>query len=151
MAGPSGRDLSGERLRLPTTETTERYSIPHTGVRLHRHRRLMLPVTLLTAMSPSSPVTHSRSKATLFCPDCGHEGHVGGDWSVDTTGDRTTTACPECGARIDDRRVVERSHPERPLAGPAVVRRAVGTSRAIQKRMLEWWTAHGKRMLPTTG
>lgn len=108
----------------------------------------MLPVALLTGMSPTPTALHARprSKTTLFCPDCGHESHVGGDWNVEKTGGRTTTACPECGARIDDRRLAER-----PLAESAAVRRAVGTSRAIQRRVLEWWTAHGRRLLPTTG
>jgi predicted RNA-binding Zn-ribbon protein involved in translation (DUF1610 family) len=112
----------------------------------------MRSVALHTNMSPSSvPRPQPRSKATLFCPDCGHESHVGGDWRVETAGGRTTTACPECGARIDDRRHEERPNPGTSLAASAAVRRTVGTSLAVQRRLFEWWTRHGRRMFPTTG
>jgi transcription elongation factor Elf1 len=50
--------------------------------------------------------TEPRSKTTLFCPECGHESDVAGDWIVrdgDAAGGRTHT-CPECGTAIEGRR-----------------------------------------------
>jgi len=46
-----------------------------------------------------------RIKSVLFCPDCGHESLVGGDWTA--TDDYVTRTrhvrCPECAATIADR------------------------------------------------
>jgi predicted RNA-binding Zn-ribbon protein involved in translation (DUF1610 family) len=45
-------------------------------------------------------------KALLFCPDCGHESPVDGDWVLWTRtngGDRTVYACPVCGTVIQSR------------------------------------------------
>mgnify|MGYP006274317783 FL=1 len=40
-------------------------------------------------------------KTLLFCPACGHEAPIDGEWSVrrhrGAEGDRTVTECPECG------------------------------------------------------
>jgi len=40
-------------------------------------------------------------KSVLFCPACGHEAPIDGEWSVrhrhDVDGERTVTECPECG------------------------------------------------------
>jgi DNA-directed RNA polymerase subunit RPC12/RpoP len=44
-------------------------------------------------------------KATLFCPDCGHEGTLDGGWEVQRAGDRRRVRCPECYHVVDDRRV----------------------------------------------
>ena len=49
--------------------------------------------------------TAPRRKAVLFCPDCGHESSVGGDWIV--TDDYAARArrirCPDCAATVADR------------------------------------------------
>ncbi|MFB6100978.1 MAG: hypothetical protein ABEJ73_00245 [Haloplanus sp.] len=66
---------------------------------------------------PSTPdhdaesATAADSKATLFCPDCGHASPVDGDWDVRAAGDRRRVRCPDCRRVIDDRRV--RDHPTR--------------------------------------
>ncbi|EMA44155.1 phage terminase large subunit family protein [Halococcus saccharolyticus] len=43
-------------------------------------------------------------KTTLYCPDCGHESTIDGDWHVEHTTDddrdRAAYICPECGAVI---------------------------------------------------
>ena len=108
-------------------------------------------VRLLFTMSPSSP-SHSRprAKATLFCPDCGHESHVAGDWSVRTSAERITIDCPSCGARVDERpRTVEKPAPEastesttrfEPLLAP------VAASVAVQRRVIDWWKTQGDRL-----
>lgn len=54
-------------------------------------------------MSQADLAGPPRPKATLFCPTCGHESRVDGDWELRTVGGRETTVCPECGARLDDR------------------------------------------------
>lgn len=43
------------------------------------------------------PPSHAPShKSVLFCPACGHEGHVDGDWSVYPTLDGDVYRCPTC-------------------------------------------------------
>lgn len=51
----------------------------------------------------------SKPKTTLFCPECGHESDVAGDWIVrdgrngkDT--DERTHTCPVCETTIESRR-----------------------------------------------
>ncbi len=38
-----------------------------------------------------------RSKSVLFCPRCGHESPLNGDWVLDDDG---ACACPECQTPI---------------------------------------------------
>lgn len=47
----------------------------------------------------------TRRKAVLYCPVCGHESLVGGDWRVERagSGERVVYACPDCGHVIDVR------------------------------------------------
>ncbi|WP_066413149.1 hypothetical protein [Halorubrum aethiopicum] len=45
-----------------------------------------------------------RPKAVLFCPDCGHESGLPGDWIVDEGPGRTTHTCPACDATVEERR-----------------------------------------------
>ena len=57
-------------------------------------------------MSPkrsSAAGTRSRSKTTLFCPECGHESDADGDWLVEETPARETHTCPVCAATIEVR------------------------------------------------
>ncbi|PSQ66962.1 MAG: hypothetical protein BRD24_01830 [Halobacteriales archaeon SW_9_67_24] len=46
-------------------------------------------------------------KATLYCPDCGHESAIDGDWRVEHTTvddrDRAVYSCPVCGTVITRR------------------------------------------------
>jgi endogenous inhibitor of DNA gyrase (YacG/DUF329 family) len=40
-------------------------------------------------------------KAVLFCPVCGYDAPVDGEWTVaDASGDRTDIECPECGTLV---------------------------------------------------
>lgn len=54
----------------------------------------------------------SRQKATLFCPSCGHESDVAGDWIVHTENARQIYDCPVCNTTITKRLR------ERPLLAP---------------------------------
>jgi predicted RNA-binding Zn-ribbon protein involved in translation (DUF1610 family) len=57
-----------------------------------------------------------RRKATLFCPSCGHESPVEGDWRLENCADRTTYVCPACDTAITERPATEDAPalPERP-------------------------------------
>lgn len=64
----------------------------------------MSPPDAVAAPQASQPQRYRR-KATLFCPDCGHESPVDGDWDYRT---RTAPAveevrCPTCRTRISER------------------------------------------------
>jgi len=52
-----------------------------------------------------------RVKAVLFCPDCGHEGHATADWDTrdDYVDGTRSIVCPECGARVTERPLPNRS------------------------------------------
>lgn len=55
------------------------------------------------------PSIHTREqqpahKATLFCPDCGHESRINGDWLIQVHTASTSYECPACGTIIDTRR-----------------------------------------------
>lgn len=52
---------------------------------------------------PSEPTAEQRQKATLFCPDCGHESHITGDWEVRTSAGREMYVCPVCDAVLTTR------------------------------------------------
>jgi len=52
---------------------------------------------------PSTSEAASRSKAVLFCPECGHESRIDGDWTVHEDGAREVYECPDCGATVSDR------------------------------------------------
>jgi predicted RNA-binding Zn-ribbon protein involved in translation (DUF1610 family) len=53
--------------------------------------------------STSTPERQLSDKATLYCPDCGHESRINGDWLIDVHTDSLTYECPNCGAVIDSR------------------------------------------------
>lgn len=57
-------------------------------------------------MPPQHPDTfeaHSPQKTTLFCPGCGHQSDIAGDWTVRTVADRRVLDCPVCEIRITGR------------------------------------------------
>lgn len=57
-------------------------------------------------MKPSTSTTERQppDKATLHCPECGHESRINGDWTIHVLADSLTYECPECGTVIDSRR-----------------------------------------------
>lgn len=118
-----------------------------------------MPVVPLDSnMSPSrrTPRSQQRLKATLFCPDCGHESHVTGEWVVRTTAERVTTDCPDCGTRIDDRPWAGEpsdrpDSPNSPASFLDVAVAPIDLSWTVQRHLLAWWTTRGKRLLSTTG
>ncbi|MFC6872380.1 hypothetical protein [Halobellus marinus] len=55
-------------------------------------------------MTPSKSNPVSVTKATLYCPDCGHESRINGDWLLEVRPDSVDYGCPECGTTIDSRR-----------------------------------------------
>lgn len=56
-----------------------------------------------TDIGPGRP----RAKATLFCPECGHESNVDGDWRERRTHQSLRYRCPECHTTIATRPVSE--------------------------------------------
>lgn len=57
----------------------------------------MTSITSVPAQSTNTArPPDSRRKDVLFCPDCGHESPLGGDWLVDDTRDGRQLCCPEC-------------------------------------------------------
>jgi predicted RNA-binding Zn-ribbon protein involved in translation (DUF1610 family) len=74
---------------------------------------VVIPVEALSSsMTPATP-REPPDKATLHCPDCGHESPLDGDWNVHVHDRVTTHECPACGRTVDARR------DHRPLvAGP---------------------------------
>ena len=44
--------------------------------------------------------TGSRDKAVLFCPNCGHESAVDGDWQQVLGEETVLLRCPECGTDL---------------------------------------------------
>lgn len=54
-------------------------------------------------MTPSKN-PNAAAKATLFCPTCGHQSHINGDWTITVLADLTAYECPECEETIDTRR-----------------------------------------------
>jgi len=57
----------------------------------------------VSAHHPSPPTTEPRRKAVLFCPDCGHESAVDGDWNVHESNGRRVYECPVCAATVTTR------------------------------------------------
>lgn len=53
--------------------------------------------------------TDQRPKAALFCPECGHESGVDGDWtaSVDDAAGVLRLTCPDCGTELTRRPLSE--------------------------------------------
>lgn len=59
------------------------------------------PLPVQTTAPPSTP--RSRSKSVLFCPSCGHESELNGDWTLEMAGNTTTYRCPECRTVVNER------------------------------------------------
>lgn len=87
----------------------------------------------MTADDPTAgdpPGRDVPSKATLFCPDCGHRSRVDGDWNVVGTARAVHRVCPDC-------RTVIATRPADP--GGAGARRDGSRSRPAP--LLEVWGA----------
>jgi predicted RNA-binding Zn-ribbon protein involved in translation (DUF1610 family) len=54
--------------------------------------------------STSTPERQQPDKVTLYCPECGHESRINGDWIIHVLTDSLTYECPDCGVVIDSRR-----------------------------------------------
>ena len=50
----------------------------------------------------NTPLTDGlpKRKAVLFCPRCGHESRLSGDWRIEETNPGREYACPECGTTV---------------------------------------------------
>lgn len=57
-------------------------------------------------MKPSMSATERQppDKATLHCPECGHESPINGDWTIHVRAESLTYECPQCETVIDSRR-----------------------------------------------
>jgi predicted RNA-binding Zn-ribbon protein involved in translation (DUF1610 family) len=58
----------------------------------------------MAARNIPAPDGTPRRKAVLFCPRCGHESTLPGDWLVEEAGVDVEYACPKCGATVVERR-----------------------------------------------
>lgn len=56
-----------------------------------------------TSAVDSDPPPQTRSKTSLFCPDCGHESAVTGDWTAEATEDSLQLRCPDCDTVVQQR------------------------------------------------
>ncbi|MDS0258779.1 phage terminase large subunit family protein [Haloarcula sp. S1CR25-12] len=59
--------------------------------------------TLPAHATATTPPPETRQKAMLFCPSCGHESPVTGDWDVEQTDGERTYSCPWCHTVISSR------------------------------------------------
>lgn len=58
----------------------------------------------ITMLTPAQTLENSPPrKTTLYCPECGHESLINGDWRVRVHGDCADYDCPECGMTITSR------------------------------------------------
>ena len=57
-------------------------------------------------MTPSTSTSERQppDKVMLYCPECGHESRINGDWLIHVLADSLVYECPTCGAVIDSRR-----------------------------------------------
>ena len=73
----------------------------------------------------------SPRKAVLFCPACGHESPIDGDWLVRERASSAVYECPECSTVIDARPDPEASEPATTSVGLVVSRLATELLRAV--------------------
>jgi predicted RNA-binding Zn-ribbon protein involved in translation (DUF1610 family) len=69
----------------------------HSGL---KDEGVMTVPTVTTEMTPSTE-REPAEKATLFCPECGHESRINGDWVIHVLVDSTTYECPDCATTIN--------------------------------------------------
>lgn len=84
-----------------------------------------------------APETDSppRRKAVLFCPDCGHENPVDGDWRRRRSSRSVDYVCPDCRATVTSRPA------EAPSAGALVESASdlvVATVRSTRHQLATW-------------
>ncbi len=89
--------------------------------------------------------TPGRRKSVLFCPDCGHESLVGGDWIADDDYVTRTrhVCCPECETTVTDRPLPTDSATSNASSGATVMtgplsRTAETVARLWQHSMRRW-------------
>jgi len=59
--------------------------------------------TLHAQSTDTVPPPRTRKKSVLFCPSCGHESPLNGDWNVEASDSTTTYRCPECRTVVSGR------------------------------------------------
>ena len=88
-----------------------------------------------------------RPISTLFCPHCGHESRVDGDWIVKRGQRRCRYRCPTCDARIADR---PRSATV-PATEPPSVRVAAAWGRLVVAPVTTWRDLYASFVSSLTG
>jgi predicted RNA-binding Zn-ribbon protein involved in translation (DUF1610 family) len=51
-------------------------------------------------MTPSTE-RKPADEATLYCPECGHESRINGDWTIHVLVESTTYECPDCATTVN--------------------------------------------------
>jgi predicted RNA-binding Zn-ribbon protein involved in translation (DUF1610 family) len=64
---------------------------------------------VMAARNTSTRNGAPRQKTVLFCPRCGYESVLPGDWRIEEANAGTAYTCPECDATVVEQ-------PEAPLA-----------------------------------
>ena len=57
----------------------------------------------MTATTHYTDADAGRRKAVLFCPECGYESPITGNWLETTTDTARVLVCPVCGTTVDRR------------------------------------------------
>jgi predicted RNA-binding Zn-ribbon protein involved in translation (DUF1610 family) len=63
-----------------------------------------MPIGNVNTETMPSTERKPADKATLYCPECGHESRINGDWTIHVLVESTTYECPDCGTTINSHR-----------------------------------------------
>ena len=78
-------------------------------------------------------------KSVLFCPSCGHESPVDGDWQVQARGETLAYTCPTCTEDITERPLTEAR--TSPVSSTSLIPSAGGSLLARSVRLAFAWAA----------
>jgi phage terminase large subunit GpA-like protein len=78
-------------------------------------------------------------KSVLFCPGCGHESPVDGDWQVQARGETLAYTCPACREVITERPLTAAR--TSPVSSPSFIPSAGGSLFARSVRLALAWAA----------
>ena len=105
---------------------------------------MYVPAAILVCMPPhtrrsSSATRDPGRKSVLFCPACGHESPVDGDWHVQARGETLDYSCPTCSEVITERPLTEAR--TSPVSSTSLIPSAGGSLLARSVRLAFAWAA----------